>query len=120
MSATTTNRTANSPFDPKRIIELDPYLEPYIPSLEQRFRTFKGWKDTIQEHEGGYDAFTKGYEKYGFNVAKDGTVTYREWAPYASEAVLIGDFSQCGDCRAGEVLCSFFPIQMTGTGSLIL
>lgn len=29
----------------------------------------------------------------GFTVAKDGTITYREWAPGAATANLIGDFS---------------------------
>jgi hypothetical protein len=29
----------------------------------------------------------------GFTVAKDGTITYREWAPGASSANLIGEFS---------------------------
>lgn len=30
----------------------------------------------------------------GFTVAKDGTITYREWAPAAASANLIGDFSK--------------------------
>lgn len=29
----------------------------------------------------------------GFNVASDGTITYREWAPAAHTAALIGEFS---------------------------
>lgn len=29
----------------------------------------------------------------GFQVANDGTITYREWAPAAHAAYLIGDFS---------------------------
>jgi 1,4-alpha-glucan branching enzyme len=82
-------------FDPKSIISLDPYLEPFVPALEERYKTFKGWKNTIVQHEGGYDKFTKGYERLGFTVGEDGTVVYREWAPGADEAVLIGEFSQC-------------------------
>lgn len=87
-------------FNPKSIISLDPYLEPFVPALEERYKTFKGWKNTIVQHEGGYDKFTKGYDRLGFNVAEDGTVVYREWAPGADEAVLIGDFSQCWHARA--------------------
>lgn len=35
----------------------------------------------------------QGYEKFGFNVASNGDITYREWAPNATTAHLIGDFS---------------------------
>jgi hypothetical protein len=42
----------------------------------------------------GYEEFTKGYEYYGFNVQKDGSVMYREWAPNAVTASLVGDFSK--------------------------
>lgn len=96
MSATTApaKTKVDAPFDANAILALDSYLEPYIPSLSHRYNTFEGWKKTIHEYEGGYDKFTRGYERYGFNVAEDGTITYREWAPSVQEAVLIGDFSQ--------------------------
>lgn len=42
----------------------------------------------------GLDKFSKGYETMGFQVANDGTITYREWAPAADAAFLIGDFSK--------------------------
>ena len=80
-------------FDEKEILNLDPWLEPFVPAIVRRYQSFKKWKDTIHEHEGGYDSFTKGYLKYGLNVNEDASVTYREWAPNAVEAVLIGDFS---------------------------
>jgi 1,4-alpha-glucan branching enzyme len=35
----------------------------------------------------------QGYEKFGLNVNEKGDITYREWAPGANEAYLIGDFS---------------------------
>ena len=41
----------------------------------------------------GLEKFSRGYETMGFTVAKDGTITYREWAPGASSANLIGEFS---------------------------
>jgi 1,4-alpha-glucan branching enzyme len=45
--------------------------------------------------------FTKAYEYFGFNYSeKDGGIYYREWAPGAKEAFLIGDFSN-------ELVCSF-------------
>lgn len=81
--------------DPKVVIEVDGYLEPNVPSIIARHDLFRKWKDDIEKHEGGYDSFSKGYEKFGFNIDSNGQVTYREWAPNARDAYLIGDFSQC-------------------------
>ncbi|KAF5387839.1 hypothetical protein D9615_000605 [Tricholomella constricta] len=75
-------------------------LGPAEDEFRREIRALKGlvlnrkWKDTIEQSEGGYDSFTKGYLKFGFNVAKDGQVVYREWAPNATEANLIGDFNE--------------------------
>lgn len=80
--------------DPKTVIALDGYLEPNIPAIQHRHESFRKWKDTIEQHEGGYDNFTKGYLKFGFNIAPSGAVVYREWAPNPKEAYLIGDFSE--------------------------
>lgn len=63
--------------------------------------------------EGGLDTFTKvhhstthariiaqlltniqGFDKFGFNVLSNGDILYREWAPNALEAYLIGEFSE--------------------------
>ncbi|KAG6842032.1 alpha-1,4-glucan branching enzyme [Blastosporella zonata] len=82
------------PLDPKKVIELDGYLEPNVPNIVRRYDAFREWKNTIEQHEGGYDKFTKGYLKFGFNIAKSGEVVYREWAPNAKEASLIGDFNE--------------------------
>ncbi|KAJ3933157.1 MAG: glycoside hydrolase family 13 protein [Lentinula lateritia] len=81
------------PLDPKAIVEIDGYLEPDVPNIVKRYDLFRQWKDTIDEHEGGYDNFTKGYLKFGLNVGSNGEVVYREWAPNAREANLIGDFN---------------------------
>ncbi|KAI0276321.1 glycoside hydrolase superfamily [Russula aff. rugulosa BPL654] len=80
--------------DEKTILDLDSWLEPFLPAIHHRHQAFTKWKNTIQEHEGGYDAFTKGYLKFGLNVKEDASVVYREWAPNATEAVLIGDFNE--------------------------
>jgi 1,4-alpha-glucan branching enzyme len=82
-------------FDPESILKLDGYLEPFIPAITSRYTLFQQLKQKIQNFEGGLDNFSKGYNKFGFNVLENNEVTYREWAPNASEAVLIGDFSQC-------------------------
>ena len=47
----------------------------------------------IDQYEGGMDVFSRSYEHYGINVAPDGGVVCREWAPGAEEVYLTGDFN---------------------------
>jgi len=79
--------------DPKTITDIDGYLRPNVPAIIQRHNAYRHWKDVIDRLEGGYDKFTKGYLKFGLNVGPSNEVFYREWAPNAVEAVVIGDFS---------------------------
>jgi 1,4-alpha-glucan branching enzyme len=85
---------ATASFDPQSVLKLDGYLEPFIPAIARRHERFQKWKDTIDQCEGGYEEFTRGFEKMGFNVKESGEVVYREWAPNVTEAHLIGDFNQ--------------------------
>jgi 1,4-alpha-glucan branching enzyme len=82
-----------APLDPQVVLDIDPYLKPHIPAIIQRYNSYKRWKDLIELHEGGYDKFTKGYKNFGLNVGPNNEVYYREWAPNAQEAYLIGEFS---------------------------
>jgi len=82
-----------STFDPKTILELDGYLEPFLPAITRRHERFQEWKNAINDHEGGYDKFSRGYDQMGFTVRENGEFVYREWAPGAKEANLIGEFS---------------------------
>ncbi len=88
-----------SPLDPKVVLGIDGYLEPNVPAIVHRHDLFRKLKDAIEQHEGGYDSFTKGYLKFGLNVGSNGEVVYREWAPNAKEAYLIGDFSEYRSLR---------------------
>ncbi len=69
-------------------------LKDCVPALATVMTFSRSGRTTYSEHEGGYDKFSKGYEKFGLNVNEKGEITYREWAPNAVEAVLIGDFSE--------------------------
>lgn len=85
---------STKPLEPQTILEIDGYLKPDVPAIIQRHNSFRKWKETIAKHEGGYDKFTKGYLRFGLNVGPNNEVVYREWAPNATEAYLIGDFSK--------------------------
>ncbi|KAJ4753330.1 hypothetical protein LUZ62_087735 [Rhynchospora pubera] len=52
----------------------------------------KGLVVVVVVVEGGLDAFSRGYEKLGFTRSAEG-ITYREWAPGAYSASLVGDFN---------------------------
>jgi len=81
------------PNDGTGIIQMDGYLEPFKDALKSRFSKAQKWIKTIEETEGGMEKFSRGYEKFGFNVQSNGDVIYREWAPNALRAYLIGDFN---------------------------
>uniref|UniRef100_A0A8H7K291 1,4-alpha-glucan-branching enzyme n=1 Tax=Bionectria ochroleuca TaxID=29856 RepID=A0A8H7K291_BIOOC len=84
---------ADIPNDGTGVVKLDPWLEPFSDALRRRFSKTQEWIQTINDSEGGIDKFSKGFNHYGFTV-NDNTIVYREWAPNAEEAYLIGDFNE--------------------------
>ena len=59
-----------------------------------RYAQYQQIKSTIERQEGSLAEFATGYHLYGFQRdAKSKSTVYREWAPNAVEASLIGDFS---------------------------
>lgn len=76
----------------QKIYEIDPYLKEYRAHLDYRYTQYRKIREKIDTHEGGLDAFSRGYEIFGFICSPTG-VTYREWAPGAKSAALIGDFN---------------------------
>ncbi|KAI9814002.1 MAG: alpha-1,4-glucan branching enzyme [Pycnora praestabilis] len=97
------------PADGTGVIQLDPWLSPFKDALRKRYSHAQDWIQKINETEGGLDKFSKvrenptslkhslisfqGCELFGFNVHDNGDITYREWAPYVTQANLIGDFN---------------------------
>ncbi|KAJ1927411.1 alpha-1,4-glucan branching enzyme [Tieghemiomyces parasiticus] len=74
------------------VFKLDSYLEPYAASLRGRYSYFRDWYNKLVRTEQSLDAFSRSYEKFGFNRTKT-HIIYREWAPGAVTACLIGDFN---------------------------
>ncbi|GAO49934.1 hypothetical protein G7K_4070-t1 [Saitoella complicata NRRL Y-17804] len=81
------------PTDGTAITVIDPWLKPFTDSIRHRYDECQKWIKNIDQSEGGLEKFSRGYEMFGFIVKSDGTVTYREWAPGAKEASLVGDFN---------------------------
>lgn len=71
------------------VVELDPWLSPFKESLKHRFSQAQNWVRTLNDTEGGLEKFSRGYERFGFNVLKNNDIVYREWAPNAETAHLI-------------------------------
>ncbi|KMU84956.1 1,4-alpha-glucan-branching enzyme [Coccidioides immitis H538.4] len=86
------NETSKT-IDGTGVIDLDPYLRPYEDALKNRYKRTTEWIEKINRLEGGLDRFSKGYERLGLNVQSNGDIVYREWAPNATDAHLIGDFN---------------------------
>ncbi|KAI8580360.1 hypothetical protein K450DRAFT_238150 [Umbelopsis ramanniana AG] len=86
-------RVLTMPTDGTGVAVLDPWLEPFTGALRHRYALFQKYKKMINESGGGYENFTKGYDYFGFHVQKDNSVLYREWAPNATGASLIGEFN---------------------------
>lgn len=75
------------------ILHIDPYLKPYESVLRRRYDMFQQFLKHFEEYE-GLDVFTRSYQRMGLNVQPNGDIIYREWAPNAVFASLVGDFSE--------------------------
>ncbi|KAJ4857459.1 alpha amylase, catalytic domain-containing protein [Trichoderma breve] len=87
------NDKQDIPKDGTGVIQLDPWLAPFGDALKRRYSKAQDWIKVINETEGGFDKFSKGTDIFGFNVDEKNNVIYREWAPNAEQAYLVGDFN---------------------------
>ncbi|KAL8154456.1 hypothetical protein V2J09_012216 [Rumex salicifolius] len=85
-------KTLPPPGSGQKIYEYDSLLHDHRGHLDYRFEQYRRMREAIDLHEGGLEEFSRGYEKLGFIRSEKG-VTYREWAPGAMSASLIGDFN---------------------------
>lgn len=75
------------------ILHYDPYLEPYKEDLSLRMFEFSRTKKRLLGMEGKLSDFANGYKYFGFQQEKSAW-TFREWAPHAERAFLVGDFNE--------------------------
>ena len=76
------------------VTRLDPWLKPFERDIARRYSIAQDWIKRLDQDEKGLLAFSQGYNYYGFQVdQKTKSITYREWAPNAVAASLIGDFN---------------------------
>lgn len=79
-------------------LKFDDSLWSHADHFKYRWNVFRGLRAKIDDVEGGLDAFSQGYKRYGLNrgVGPDGKahgIWYREWAPAAKAVALVGEFN---------------------------
>ena len=77
--------------DPVKL-SADPYLEPFLPVLEQRALTVAAVEDCLTGGRIPLKEVAIGHTYYGLHRINSKWI-FREWAPNATELYLVGDFS---------------------------
>lgn len=77
---------------PLNILDYDPYLEPFKEDLSLRLFEFARTKKQLLGTDGSLVDFANGYKYFGFQQESKHW-TFREWAPNAKRAWLVGDFN---------------------------
>ncbi|XP_076470991.1 1,4-alpha-glucan-branching enzyme-like [Babylonia areolata] len=75
------------------LFSIDSHLKDHEKEILRRYGCFQDLLKHINEHEGGLDAFSKGYDYYGVHRLPDNSIVVREWAPGAEGVYLKGDFN---------------------------
>jgi 1,4-alpha-glucan branching enzyme len=75
-----------------KIIENDPWLEPYSSALEGRHQSAVGKEAELTGGVQTLSDFSTGYLFFGLHYTERGWV-FREWAPNATSVFMVGDFN---------------------------
>ena len=78
---------------PLNIIKNDPWLEPYADAITGRYQDAVNKERELVGKDGSLVDFANAHNYFGLHRTPDGWV-FREWAPNATDIVLIGDFSR--------------------------
>jgi len=71
----------------------DPYLAPYLSCLAERRRRADELERRLTVGTRSLADFASAHEYYGLHRRKDGSFTFREYAPHAEKLFLVGDHS---------------------------
>lgn len=76
------------------ILRNDPWLEPFAPAIEGRHEdVLRKLNDITSGTAGSLTDFANAYKYFGLHKEKDGSWTFREYAPNATGICLIGTFN---------------------------
>ena len=76
------------------LLQNNPELIPFSKEINDLHYRYLGMTTYIKDSFGSLDAFSKGYEYFGFHRNKEAkSWVYREWAPNAFQLWLSGDFN---------------------------
>ena len=78
---------------PLNIIKNDPWLEPYAEAITGRYQDAVNKERELVGKDGSLVDFANAHNYFGLHRSADGWV-FREWAPNATDIVLIGDFTR--------------------------
>ena len=78
---------------PLNIIKNDPWLEPYADAIVGRYQDAVNKERELVGKGGSLVDFANAHHYFGLHRTADGWV-FREWAPNATDIVLIGDFTR--------------------------
>ena len=102
-AATPAKKTATAPKtrkanrkDTKKLLPIlrnDPWLEPYADAIEGRHAEALRKEKELTSEAGSLANFANAHRYFGLHREADGSWIFREWAPNATDIVLIGDFS---------------------------
>ena len=75
-----------------KLVKNDPWLEPYADAIAGRYNDAINKEKELLTDCDSLNAFANAHHYFGLHRSADGWV-FREWAPNATDIVLIGDFS---------------------------
>ena len=75
-----------------KLIENDPWLEPFAPAIEGRYQRVLDKELELTGGKMSLTEFASGHMYFGLHRTRKGWV-FREWAPNAKDIYLIGDFN---------------------------
>lgn len=89
-------KTKHYSFNSSDLLEIDPYLSPFLDEIDKRHSDYLKVKDSLTQNNkiSLIDFSRDGYKNYGFNIDQENkSIALTEWAPNANEMFLIGDFN---------------------------